>query len=57
MKWTTPTKKFLYLVSWIDVAVYSALSLGILIVVPLICQVIMLYKLNKIQPREAMIES
>lgn len=44
----------LYIVDWSYCLLFLAISLAIAIIVPLICQLIALHKLKKIQPREAM---
>ncbi len=44
----------LYIINWGDFLIYLAIAFSIAIVVPLICQLICLKKLNKIQPKDAM---
>ena len=44
----------LYIVSWTDFFIFLFISLAIAIIVPLICELIGLFKLTKIQPRDAM---
>lgn len=47
----------LYIVSWQDFFIFWAISLATVIIVPTICQIITLHKLNKIQPKDAMNEN
>ncbi len=47
----------IYVVNWFDFLIFLAISLAIAIIVPTICQVITLKKLNKIQPKDAMNET
>ncbi len=44
----------LYIVNWSDYLIFLFISLGIAVIVPLICQIIALHRLTKIQPKEAM---
>jgi ABC-type antimicrobial peptide transport system permease subunit len=44
----------LYVVNWTDYLIFLAVSLALAVVVPLICQLISLCKINKIQPKDAM---
>ncbi|MCD8025805.1 MAG: ABC transporter permease [Clostridiales bacterium] len=44
----------LYIVDWSYYFIFLAISLAAAITVPLICQLITLHKLNKIQPKDAM---
>lgn len=44
----------LYIVSWTDFFIFLFISLAIAIIVPLICELIGLFRLTKIQPRDAM---
>ena len=44
----------LYIVNWHDYLMFLTISLGIAVIVPLICQLITLHKLTRIQPKDAM---
>ncbi len=44
----------LYIVNWSDIIILLAISLIVAIIVPLVCQLLLLKKLAKIQPRDAM---
>ncbi len=44
----------LYIVDWSAFLIFLSIALLFVIIIPLICQIITLKKLNKIQPREAM---
>lgn len=45
---------FLYIVKWSDYLFFLAISVLVAIVIPLACQLISLYKLGKIEPKDAM---
>ena len=44
----------LYVVSWSYYFTFLAISVAVAVIVPLICQLLTLHKLNKIQPKDAM---
>ena len=44
----------MYVINWLCVVAFMICSLVIAVIVPLICQLLTLHKLNKIQPKDAM---
>lgn len=46
----------LYIVNWSYYLIFLAIAVAVAIVIPLICQLLTLHKLNKIQPKDAMNE-
>lgn len=44
----------IYIIDWMDYLVFTAIAFAFVVFVPLICELLFLHKLTKIQPREAM---
>ncbi len=44
----------IYIINWIDYLIFTIIALVIVVFVPLICQILFLRKLTKIQPKDAM---
>ncbi len=44
----------IYIINWMDYFVFTAIAFVFVVLVPLICELLFLHKLTKIQPREAM---
>ncbi len=44
----------MYIMNWTDYLIFTAVTLAVVIIVPIVCESIFLRKLTKIQPREAM---
>ena len=45
----------IYIIDWMDYLVFTAIAFAFVVFVPLICELLFLHKIMKIQPREAMI--
>ena len=45
----------MYIVRWSDFIILLSISLATLILIPIVCRLISLYKLSKIQPKDAMV--
>ena len=54
VNWSGDTVQQMYVMPWLSFLILLAVAFGVILVIPLVCLLIMVYNIAKIQPQEAM---